>query len=287
MQKISLPIDPVRIANQIIQTQKEIDNTIEVEDAVVKMFSCEKCSRELITGISYKLNINENWENNFYKLCTECIDEGELSTVGSQILHRRSESIMNEYWTIENSLVDAGIKNFSVINKETKIARDCAEEYLKNMLNHSNNQNLLLFGGHGTGKSHLATAIARNARGKHLSVGFANLNNLLGKFYMSYNNTLGRSEKQILEDIRNFDLFILDDIYGHCHKRSFFQSKLEEIISVRQSKPTVYTTCESEDKFEQLIGKRICSRIKTNTRFIYTGSLDYRERLIINKSNNP
>lgn len=282
MEQVNLPIDPSRIAYGFLSSKKEINENIEVEKAITQNFYCQKCNKE-ITGVKFKQINNDKWEDIASPYCIGCCDEIEFGDIGVQIHNIHNDNLINEYWNIEHNLINAGFKNFEEINEHAKYAKEVAEKYTKGFTQkNSSTQNLLFIGEQGTGKSHLAIAIARNIDPKGFKVGVCNFNDILSRQLSYYKNPLLKSDKHILQDIGTFALFILDDIFNYSHKNNFFQNKLEEIINIRQGKPTIYTTCVPAADLKSVFGKRVNSRIQSNTLFLETGYFDYRKNQKLN-----
>jgi len=116
---------------------------------------------------------------------------------------------------------------------------------------------LLLQGGYGSGKTHLAAAIANFAVQIGLPTIFITVPDLLDTLRYSF-SAEGDSFEQRFEDIRNAPLLILDD-FGTQNATAWAQEKLFQIINYRYTNnlPLVVTTNLSLDQIEGRIRSRL------------------------------
>ena len=107
---------------------------------------------------------------------------------------------------------------------------------------------LLLKGGYGCGKTHLAAAIANRQLEMKKSVLFVNTPDLLDHLRSTYRPGSAVSYDQRFEQVRNTPLLILDDL-GAQNNSDWAQEKLYQIFNHRYNArlPTVVTTNEEID----------------------------------------
>lgn len=117
---------------------------------------------------------------------------------------------------------------------------------------------LLLIGGYGCGKTHLAAAIANEALQKGIRLYFAVVPDLLDYLRATFDPNSDSSYDERFDMIRNVPLLILDDL-GTENSKPWAREKLYQIINHRYNAklPTVITT--NQDLFQ--IDGRIHSRI--------------------------
>jgi DNA replication protein DnaC len=118
---------------------------------------------------------------------------------------------------------------------------------------------LFLSGPCGTGKTHLAVAIAKHAMHWHnMSVYFAVVPDLLDHLRATFDPNSGTGYDERFNTIRNADLLVLDDL-GTENATPWAREKLYQIINHRymEQSPTVITSNVKPDK----IDGRILSRI--------------------------
>src|SRR3990172_3022434 len=116
---------------------------------------------------------------------------------------------------------------------------------------------LLLEGGYGCGKTHLAAAIANFAVNKGTPTLFITVPDLLDSLRFAYADPETTFEQRF-EEIRNASLLILDD-FGTQNATAWAQEKLFQIINYRyiNKLPTVITTNLILDEIEGRIRSRL------------------------------
>ncbi|MCX7622192.1 MAG: ATP-binding protein [Thermomicrobium sp.] len=137
---------------------------------------------------------------------------------------------------------------------------------------------LLLMGGYGCGKTHLAAAIANYVlRHQRLFPLFTVVPDLLDYLRATFAPDRAESYDERFEQVRNAGLLVLDDL-GTEHTTPWATEKLFQIINYRynQRKPTVITTNRDLDDLDERIRSRLCDRAICRAVFIRAG--DYRLR---------
>jgi DNA replication protein DnaC len=116
---------------------------------------------------------------------------------------------------------------------------------------------LLLQGGYGCGKTHLAAAVANYAVGMGVPTLFLTVPDLLDTLRFAYNSE-DTSFEQRFDEIRNAKLLVLDD-FGTQNATGWAQEKLFQIINYRyiNKLPTVVTTNLALDEIEARIRSRL------------------------------
>jgi DNA replication protein DnaC len=116
---------------------------------------------------------------------------------------------------------------------------------------------LLLEGGYGCGKTHVAAAIANFAVSMGRPTLFITVPDLLDTLRFSYNDPETTFEARF-EEVRNADLLVLDD-FGTQNATGWAQEKLFQIMNYRyiNKLPTVITTNLMLDEIESRIRSRL------------------------------
>ncbi|HEX9013440.1 MAG TPA: ATP-binding protein, partial [Anaerolineaceae bacterium] len=116
---------------------------------------------------------------------------------------------------------------------------------------------LLLMGDYGSGKTHLAAAIANRAVETGVSTLFITVPDLLDWLRFSYGDTETSYEDRF-DEIRNSSLLVLDD-FGTQNATSWAQEKLFQILNYRYINhlATVITTNQSLDEIEPRLRSRL------------------------------
>jgi DNA replication protein DnaC len=146
---------------------------------------------------------------------------------------------------------------------------------------------LNFMGCYGTGKTHLAAAIAISLINKGVPVVFGTLINLLGKIKATYEVGSKMDEDAIISLYNSVDLLIIDDL-GKEKPSEWVLEKLYTIINQRYEnfKPIVITTNYDADRLIERLTVRnntetaeaIVSRLHEACKWVVLSGEDYRTR---------
>lgn len=177
---------------------------------------------------------------------------------------------------------DKGFSNFEVNDKNRKY-HESVMQYAKKFDEHYKNGDwLVLSGGYGLGKTHLALAVARHTL-KFFAKENAKHNN--GNIYTGRDKVLFLSSSEMIQNIRdsydsdelderslmnsykNSDLLVIDDL-GTEKATEWQQEKLYMVLDYRyrEMKPTIITTNLSAGELKEHITERVYERIIETTR---------------------
>lgn len=176
----------------------------------------------------------------------------------------RSQSIVTD-----RKILDLTFSNFEAMDKETtenkQKAIEIARSYYKGL-----DDNALLSGKFGTGKTHLAMAIL-NEINKHENkkLMFVAIDELMRKIKSSFNNKDSIYQEDYMIDLLiEADLLVLDDIgaeIGSVNRKTqagdYSVRILNGILNGRTNKPTIFTTNLSKKDMEEIYDGRIVSRM--------------------------
>jgi DNA replication protein DnaC len=117
---------------------------------------------------------------------------------------------------------------------------------------------LILFGGYGCGKTHLAAAIANQAVERDQPVLFVVVPDLLDHLRATYSPNSPVRYDERFEEVRNAPLLILDDL-GTQSSTQWAQEKLFQILNYRSNArlPTVITSNQSMEEIDLRISSRM------------------------------
>ena len=139
---------------------------------------------------------------------------------------------------------------------------------------------LMFFGDVGTGKTHLAAAIAHEQISKGHSVLFGTVPSLLSRIRSTYNDSDNETEREVMQVFYRCSLLILDDL-GKEKVGDWVEERLYEIVNDRYNRnlPIIITTnvgLESVQKLYKKNGAAIVSRLFEMCKGISIKGADYR-----------
>ena len=137
-------------------------------------------------------------------------------------------------------------------------------------------QGLMLMGGYGTGKTHLAVAILRETAEAGIPGMFVVVPDLLGKMRASFDRKDGKAD-ELVTTAKNARLLVMDDL-GAENPRPWVVELVYVLINHRYEHmlPTVITTNYSGNELEAVFGRRIMSRLAEMTTPVNIRAEDYR-----------
>ncbi|MBK8431871.1 MAG: ATP-binding protein [Chloroflexi bacterium] len=117
---------------------------------------------------------------------------------------------------------------------------------------------LILRGGYGAGKTHLAAAVGNSQLAKGQPALFVNMPDLLDYLRAAFSPSSEQGYDQRFEEIRSTPLLILDD-FGAQNNTDWVQEKLYQIFNYRYTAqlPTVVTTNEELEAIDARIRSRL------------------------------
>lgn len=234
--------------------------------ALPKPTVCEFCGkkREYIAIMS-RDNPAYDWEATTWskipKLCDceEAVAKHEAEEAEKKRLEEEEKQRRNEEERrrrVETQLAKSGMKsrflsrtfaNFQTNTAGRKMAARTAKEYADNFTAHKQNgDGLYIEGPYGTGKTHLAAAIAIQLMESGYNVIFKTTDDLLREIKATFDES--GSEQKVTDRFRGCDLLVIDDI-GKEQATDWSTAQLYAIINDRyeSQKPVIITTNFNEN----------------------------------------
>ncbi len=179
------------------------------------------------------------------------------------LLKERQEKINS---LTQRSGIPKKFKNATFSNYDPMDNPEALRKVIEFTKNFPSNKGLLLTGPVGTGKTHLATAIANNLISKLYSVYFGNVVDVMSFIKSTYSKDSSITEDEAINIMTDqVDLFIIDDL-GKENNTEYTLSMLYQLINrvYENEKTIVITTNESSRNLTAKLGERgqaIVSRI--------------------------
>ena len=158
---------------------------------------------------------------------------------------------------------DRRFENYKAAGKAQLAAKSHAMAYLKLLLDGDCSASLVMTGLPGTGKTHLACAIANAYMRKGGEVVFITVAAMIRKIRETYRPDSELTEQQAINAFRDLDLLILDEV-GIQKGDDKEINLLFEVINERYAylKPTMLLSNLTVEDMEQLLGARVIDRLK-------------------------
>lgn len=275
---------------------KKLDNSM-IEHNSIYRLPTTKAERECKKhGLSIHFL---NLKNNEY-VCTKCEQEqiNERTTFLASQKARKTKSDYHEKRKkdyikksfVKESYFKKSFDNYRVNGKTELITVYQQTRALTERILKGEQLNVVLVGGCGCGKSHLAmsmvTAINNfsSEYNKQLSCLAVNFDELIRKIRESYTDGTNKEQKYI-DMLVNADILLLDDI-GAETKKSEFNTRIMFAILERRAeeKTTIFTTNNSMSELTKLYDARCTSRMSSNLVLVNFNNIrDYRPHMFAKK----
>lgn len=250
----------------------------------VKKEKCTVCDYDHAMVITIRVN------GELKSQCRYCEDRKlarklNLPTAG-EYKHQKELGFILKFERITNDLQDATVNSYKTDEKypSQEKARQAAIDFITE---YDGTQSLVLAGVPGIGKSHLSYAIHKAIRKKGYKTLFIKSTDLLDVIKETYNYQSTISQEQIFKMIDGLDLLVLDDLGGEYEKKNeqnetWASDVLYKVVDMRLGKSLITTTNYSEpeltDKYGQVQGSRIVSRMLENAIPIRVEGADLRRK---------
>ena len=164
--------------------------------------------------------------------------------------------------------------NFEV-KKDPNAYQQCRAYSEREMLFSDKRNGLLIFGGIGSGKTHLAAAIANAFISRGIPVLFGTYSEHLEKLREEFDS----KKREYLSMMKNTPVLVLDDI-GKERKSEWTQQIIFDVVNYRYEHllPTIITTNFDADGLANHVGGAVWSRLYEMCSAVATSGKDYRQR---------
>ena len=176
---------------------------------------------------------------------------------------------------------DRTFENYKAETPWQRAALQVAEEFVCEMVAAKAKQGILFSGDVGTGKTHLAAAIANALISGGTPVLFGTSSGLLAQIRQGWKS---ETDAQIVQTLCRIPLLVIDDLGKEYAKKtdgwSWAQEQFFNVVNSRYENylPTVITTNLSPAELAETLGKAIVSRLIESCRGVLCNGADYRMR---------
>lgn len=206
--------------------------------------------------------------------CPDC-DEAMLAaerqakaTEEADRARQRLEAMIEEA-AIPARFIGRSFDNFKATTQEQRAALQASQKYADTFSERSKRGDGLIFGGQpGTGKSHLATAIAQAIMPEHQGL-YVTCMGMIRAVRNTWRKDSERSESQVLSSLAGVDLLILDEVgvqYGTDGEQNIIFDVLDR--RYRELRPTIILTNQSPTGLRDCIGERTYDRLRESSRWV-------------------
>jgi DNA replication protein DnaC len=210
------------------------------------------------------------------RITREREEEAKIAEV-EQLRQARIEEKLNRAG-IPKRFRDRNFEAFVAATPDQHKAWNTAYEFAKDFENHAKKGSTLVFAGNiGTGKGHLAVAIAQQVIEQGRSAFFATAREIVLMLRARWDDPKAPSELETLRMLTSVSLLVIDEI-GVQFNTDAERDQLFSVIDgrYRDLMPTILTTNLNTAKLKEAIGERSFSRLREEGKWVNFNWEDFR-----------
>lgn len=153
-------------------------------------------------------------------------------------------------------------ENYRTDHAGQTYAKDECSKFFKDFIKNKQ-RNLIMVGRTGTGKTHLASALARNLLAKKQNIRYITSEDMANRIAETWNKQSGETESSVIARFVAFDLLILDE-YGLHDQHERMLTLVHKVLYARYNarKPTMLISNFTKIQLEANLGDRLWSRFQ-------------------------
>lgn len=179
-------------------------------------------------------------------------------------IERRLEALLSRA-AIPQRYQQCDFGNYHVSQDSQKLALQTCRDFAEAFAQNTDGRGLILLGNPGTGKNHLAAAIARHLLAQGRTVLQTTVWELVDRIRETWGRQEGPTEREVIRSFAGVDLLILDEV-GKQHGSDSERVSVFAVLDsrYRECRPTVLLSNESLAGLEDYLGAaafdRLCHR---------------------------
>ena len=267
------------MANRKVYTQEELDMIFPIR---IEKNICSRCGKEydqpaLVTQFGVIC----------VRACPECVDKYDIAEKSKQKhIKEETKAAWLEDIGVKDNYIKATLDNYNAITESQKEALNCCK-----LIDNGGLTKLVLLGGNGVGKTHLASALVKKHNGLLITA---------YEMFATYRQCFsgkGMSELDVIKKFSRIPLLAIDE-YGRTKGSEAEENFMSAIIDNRHSNnlPTLIisnlirkrdciyfgkdnnacTNCQRNNCLESRLTKDVISRLRENSKVLLIEGADYR-----------
>ncbi|MCG5044300.1 ATP-binding protein [Enterobacteriaceae bacterium 155047] len=258
---------------KITQLEKNLDELskppVEIEDThvAIAIETCEKHGQYECRTRTYPNSLIKIPPRS--SICPGCLTDELIRLQGEKIRNdeaarKRNIDLLLDGLSIPARFENCTLQNYEPVNDDAKRALKVCQAYASRWPERlQKGGGLVMCGKPGTGKNHLALAIARHAITEHQSSAvFTTALKIAREYKSTWSKGSNRTEDEVIRYFTKPDLLIIDEVgvqFGSDAEKLI----MFEIINTRyeRMKPTILISNQTREELAAFIGERVLDRM--------------------------